>query len=186
MQHSFLYTSLPLFSTTTTWNFQKRLSDMFYEGNVIHVICHFFLLPLIFTLHWWLIMFSTEIRVVCSYPDHFLRLVAFSLFHSEWKGEADWIYLVFQVFPPGKGLSWSHQSQNWWSSRYWQLFPMTLRGMICNRILDGSAIAAMAQPFKGVGGSSSEGRATRSLWMTVLNVIGLVNANPFRVRWWKM
>ena len=50
-------------------------------------------------------MFSTEIRVVGSYTAHFLSLVAFSLFHSQWKGEADWIYLVFQVFPPGKGLS---------------------------------------------------------------------------------
>ena len=62
------------------------------------------------------------------------------------------------------------------------MFQMTLRGMICNGISDGSAIAAMAQPFKGVGGSSSEGGATGTLQMTVLNVIGLVNANPFMVR----
>ena len=54
--------------------------------------------------------------------------------------------------------------------------------MICNGISDGSAIAAMAQPFTGVGGSSSEGGATGTLRMTVLNVIGLVNANPFMVR----
>ena len=62
------------------------------------------------------------------------------------------------------------------------MFPMTLRNTICIRISDGSAIAAMAQPFKGVGGSFSEGRATGTLRMAVLNAIGLVNANPFRVR----
>ena len=46
---SFLYRC---FCTTSTWNFQKLLSYTFYEGNV-----HFFLLPLIFTLHWWPLAF---------------------------------------------------------------------------------------------------------------------------------
>ena len=48
----FLYISLPLLCTTTTWNFQKRLSYTFYGGNVVRVPVHFFSLPLIFTLHW--------------------------------------------------------------------------------------------------------------------------------------
>ena len=49
----FLYISLPLFCTTTTWNFQKLLSCTFYGGNFVRVLVHlFFLLPLIIILHW--------------------------------------------------------------------------------------------------------------------------------------
>ena len=40
--HFFLYISLPLFFTTTTWNFQKLLSYTFYGGNVVRVLVHFF------------------------------------------------------------------------------------------------------------------------------------------------
>ena len=58
MQHTFWYISLPLFCTTTTWNFQKLLSWTFYGGNVIRILIHFFFsLPLIFTLHWWPLAF---------------------------------------------------------------------------------------------------------------------------------
>ena len=57
MQHPFFVHSLPLFCTTTTWNFQKRLSYTFYGGNVVRVPVHFFSLPLIFTLHWWPLAF---------------------------------------------------------------------------------------------------------------------------------
>ena len=42
VQHTFLYISLPLFCTTTTWNFQKLLSYTFYGGNVVRVLVHFF------------------------------------------------------------------------------------------------------------------------------------------------
>ena len=42
VQHTFLYISLLLFCMTTIWNFQKLLSYMFYGGNVICVIVHFF------------------------------------------------------------------------------------------------------------------------------------------------
>ena len=42
MQRTFLYISLPLFCTTTTWNFQKLPGYTFYEGNVVHVLVHFF------------------------------------------------------------------------------------------------------------------------------------------------
>ena len=38
----FLYISLPLFYTTTTWNFQKLLSYTFYGGNFVRVLVHFF------------------------------------------------------------------------------------------------------------------------------------------------
>ena len=58
MQHPFFVHSLPLFCTTTTWNFQKRLSYTFYGANVVRVQVHFFFsLPLIFTLHWWPLAF---------------------------------------------------------------------------------------------------------------------------------
>ena len=36
----FLYISLPLFCTTTTWNFQKLPSHTFYGGNVVRVLVH--------------------------------------------------------------------------------------------------------------------------------------------------
>ena len=52
VQHTILYISLPLFCTTTTWNFQKLFSYTFYVGNVVRVVVHFFSLPLVFTLHW--------------------------------------------------------------------------------------------------------------------------------------
>ena len=54
----FLYISLPLFCTTTTWNFQKLLSYTFYGGTVVRFLVQFFFsLPLIFTLHWWPLAF---------------------------------------------------------------------------------------------------------------------------------
>ena len=39
VKHTFLDISLPLFCTTTMWNFQTLLS---YEGNVVHFLVHFF------------------------------------------------------------------------------------------------------------------------------------------------
>ena len=47
-QHT--YISLPLFCTTTMWNFQKLPSYMFNGGNVVRVLDHIFSLLLIFTL----------------------------------------------------------------------------------------------------------------------------------------
>ena len=58
VQHTFLYISLPLFCMTTMWNFQKLLSYTFFGINVVRVVVEpFFSLPLIFTLHWWLLAF---------------------------------------------------------------------------------------------------------------------------------
>ena len=37
-----LYISLPLICMTRTWNFQKLVSYMFYGGNVVRVLVHFF------------------------------------------------------------------------------------------------------------------------------------------------
>ena len=49
VQHTFLYISLPLFCTTTTWNFQKLPDYTFFGASVVRVLVHFFLLSLIFT-----------------------------------------------------------------------------------------------------------------------------------------
>ena len=38
----FLFISLPLFCTTTTWHFQKLLSRTFHGGNVERVLVHIF------------------------------------------------------------------------------------------------------------------------------------------------
>ena len=53
LQHTFFNISLPLFCQTTRWNLQKLRSYTFYWESVVRVLVHFFLLPLIFTLHWW-------------------------------------------------------------------------------------------------------------------------------------
>ena len=54
VQHTFLYISLSLFCTITTWNFPNR----FYGGNVVRVLARFFFsLLLIFTLHRWPLAF---------------------------------------------------------------------------------------------------------------------------------
>ena len=42
VQHTFLYISLPLFWTTTTWNFHKLLSYTLYGGYAVRVLAHFF------------------------------------------------------------------------------------------------------------------------------------------------
>ena len=66
MQHTFLYISLPLFCTTTTWNFQELLSHTFYAGNVVRFIVQFFSPPLIFTFHWWplaFLIFSPSLQI---------------------------------------------------------------------------------------------------------------------------
>ena len=58
VQHTFLYISLLLFCTTTTWNFQKLLSYMFYGGNVVPVLVHFFFHCCSFSLCiWWPLAF---------------------------------------------------------------------------------------------------------------------------------
>ena len=42
VQHTFLYIFLPLFCTTTTWNFHKLLSYTLYGGYFVRVLAHFF------------------------------------------------------------------------------------------------------------------------------------------------
>ena len=50
-QHTFFCISLPLFYTTTSWNFQQLPGYTFYGGNVVRVLVHFcFSLSLIFIL----------------------------------------------------------------------------------------------------------------------------------------
>ena len=50
VQHTFLYISLPLFCTTTTWNVQKLPSYTFYGGKVVRVPVHLFIAAAYFHL----------------------------------------------------------------------------------------------------------------------------------------
>ena len=50
VQHTFLYISLPLFCTTTTWNVQKLPSYTFYGGKVVFVPVHLFIAAAYFHL----------------------------------------------------------------------------------------------------------------------------------------
>ena len=73
VQHNFRAISLPLFCTTTTWNFQKRPSYTFCGGNVVFVSDRFFFsLPLIFTFE-------------AASISHFLTAaIKFSCFWRNW------------------------------------------------------------------------------------------------------
>ena len=52
VQHTFLYISLPLFCTTTTWNFQKLPGYTFFGGKVVLVFVHFFFFTSLIA-PWW-------------------------------------------------------------------------------------------------------------------------------------
>ena len=53
----FLYISLPLFCTTTTWKFQKRPSYRFYKGKVVRVLVPFFFFHCGSFSPWWPLVF---------------------------------------------------------------------------------------------------------------------------------
>ena len=77
VQHTFFYVFLlPLFCTTTTWNFQKLLSYTFYEGNVARFLVHFFFTTAHFLL-----------ALVAGCISHFVtaRYKIFMLFFQEKK-----------------------------------------------------------------------------------------------------
>ena len=101
VQHTFLYISLPLFCTTTTWNFQNLLSHTFYGRNVVLVLVHFFSLPLIFTLPWWPLVF-----LILSLPVQNSHVVLpgkklsslFFMFHSI--SLSPFLSLSFASLPP--------------------------------------------------------------------------------------
>ena len=80
VQHTFLYISLPLFCTNTTWNFQKLLSYTFFGGNVVRVLVHLF-----FTA-----------------PHFYLALVAASISHVVTAGSR---YKIFMLFFKKKNVS---------------------------------------------------------------------------------
>ena len=78
----FSYISLPLFYTTTTWNFQKLPSYKFYRGNVVRVPVHFRCHCRSFSARWPLVFlsflpplsnfhvfFSNEIGCICFSLD---------------------------------------------------------------------------------------------------------------------
>ena len=107
MKHTFLYISLPLFCTTTTWNFQKLLSYTFYAGNVIRVPVHFFSLPLIFTLHWWPLAVShltAATKFSCCSSN---KKMSPLFFISRFKSLSPFFSLSFAGLPPTFSFSLS-------------------------------------------------------------------------------
>ena len=109
VQHTFLYISLPLFCTNTTWNFQKLLSYTFYGGNVVRVPVHFFSLPLIFTLHWWPLAF-----LILSPPLQIFKLffqqkkcLLCLFFFSRFRSLSPFFSLSFACLPPTSSFSLS-------------------------------------------------------------------------------
>ena len=102
-----LYISLPLFCTRqreTSRNFFN--SCTFYGGNVVRVLVHFFLLPLIFILHWWPLAFLIlspplqNVHVVLPTTKN-VSFVFFSLalFLIELRWPAAWLSLFLCLSP---------------------------------------------------------------------------------------
>ena len=98
LQHTFLYISLPLFCTTTTWNFQKLFSYTFLRGNVVRVLVHFF-----FTAaHFHLALVATSIsyfitdatKFSCCSSNKKMSLLFFFLVELRWPAAC---FLFFSV-----------------------------------------------------------------------------------------
>ena len=122
VQHTFLYISLPLFCTTTTWNFQKLLSYTFFGGNVVRVLVHFF-----FTVaHFHLALVAASIltplqnfHVVLPTKKCLLFFLSLLIYVALFLVELGWpaaYFLFFSVFP------FLHIPNLW----TWQLKPNTL------------------------------------------------------------
>ena len=96
VQHTVLYISLALFCMTTTWNFQKLLSYMFYGGNVVCVHCRSFSPYIV----------ATSIFSFCHPRYKIFMLffqqknVSFSFFISRSKSLLPFFLLNFAGLPP--------------------------------------------------------------------------------------
>ena len=105
VQHTFFYSSLPLFCTTTTRNFQKR----YYGGNVVRVLVHFFFFT---AAHFLLALLAASI-------SHFVTTATKFSFCSSNKKKSPLFFishsrslspifsLSFAGLPPTLSFSWS-------------------------------------------------------------------------------
>ena len=94
------YISLPLFCTTTTWNFQKLPSYTFYGGNVVPVVVHFFSHAHFHLVAAWISHFLTAAKFVLpknSSLSSALALCRFFLVELRWP-VADFIFSLYSKF----------------------------------------------------------------------------------------
>ena len=109
----FLYISLPLFCTTTSWNFQKLLRRLRVVWRkcrtTVRVLAHFFSQPLIFTLHWWPLAFlilSPPLQNFHVVPPT-KRNVSFVFLFSRSRSLSPFFSLSFAGLPPTFSFSLS-------------------------------------------------------------------------------
>ena len=112
----FLYISLLLFCTTTTWNFQKLPSYTSYGGNVVCGPAHFFSLPLIFTLVTASIshFLTAAIKFSCYSSDE-IGLLCFFFFNISGSSSFSVIHANVQHRSQGSLLPdpWSERERPW-------------------------------------------------------------------------
>ena len=98
MQHSFFVH----FFAVVLYDYNVKLhSYTFYGGNVVRVRVHFFSLPFIFTLHWWLLAFlilSLPLQNFCVVLPIKICLLCFLFLCS--KSLSPFFSLSFTGLPP--------------------------------------------------------------------------------------
>ena len=96
----FLYISLPLLCTTTTWNFQKLPGYSFYGGNVVRVL-HFFSHCRSFS-PWWplafLIFFTAATKFHVVPPTKNVSFVFLSLALALFLDKLRWPFALLSLF----------------------------------------------------------------------------------------
>ena len=109
MQHTFLYISLPLFCTTTTWNFQELLSHTFYAGNVVRFIVQFFFPAAHFHL-----------SLVAASISHFLTIA------TNFHGVLPTKNVSFVLYSRSRSLSLFFLDEICWPAAYFLFFSVFL------------------------------------------------------------
>ena len=105
VQHTFLYISLPLFCTTTTWNFPKLLSYTFWGGNVVRILVHLFFTATHFHLalvaasisHFVTPAMSLFVFVFFFFISRSRSLSPFSLVELRWPASYFFFFSVFRL-----------------------------------------------------------------------------------------
>ena len=95
----FLYISLPLFCTTTTWNFQKLPSYTFYGGDVVSFLVHFFFHCRWFS-PWWPLVFLifSPLQIVHVFLPTKVSPLFLSLVLALCRSFSRWSSLVWRLF----------------------------------------------------------------------------------------
>ena len=149
----FLHISLPLFCTTTTWNFRKLLSCTFYGGNVVRVLVHFsFFIATHYHLALVAATFSYFVTAAKKFQQKNVSFVFFprsrslSPFFSLSFAGLQPDFLFFSVFlllyTPNLWTCWT-MNVSWilWTTRIQKQFPFTVSSLLTLSLLYKTPVA---------------------------------------------